>query len=120
MSLPFYHPNIVGLTDQFLRNHFTYIPENVETLLTPEYMLNSLENTGRVSGDCDDISVLQAAIYKCMGFRVRFVAIRSDPDNTNYDHVFSEIHNGENWIIYDLTLPLGFKIDYLSRVTIEV
>lgn len=121
MSLPFYAENIATLTDKFLRDHFRYVPENVETLVTPEYMLTSLENTGMVSGDCDDISILQGAIYKCLGLRVRFVAIRSEQDNPNYDHVFSEvwIHN-QGWVVFDLTLPIGFEISYLSRVIMEV
>lgn len=120
LSLPFLAENIVSLVDHYLRQRYTYLKENVETLLTPDYMLTSLENSGRVSGDCDDISVLQAAIYKCLGFRVRFVAIRSDPNDDNYDHVFVEVNDGFGWIIYDLTLPIGFKIEYLSKVTIEV
>jgi transglutaminase-like putative cysteine protease len=121
MSLPFYAANIAALTDKYLRDHFVYVPENIETLVTPEYMLISLENTGKVSGDCDDISILQGAIYKCLGYRIRFVAIRSEKDNPNYDHVYSEIYIPDNgWTVYDLTLPLGFKISYLSRVTMEI
>jgi transglutaminase-like putative cysteine protease len=121
MSLPFYALNIATLTDRFLRDHFRYVPENVETLVTPEYMLTSLENTGKVSGDCDDISILQGAIYKCLGLRVRFVAIRSEQDNPNYDHVFSEVLiPGSGWTVFDLTLPVGFEIKYLSQVTMEV
>jgi transglutaminase-like putative cysteine protease len=120
MSLPFYAVNIVGLTDRFLRDHFRYVPEKIETLVTPEYLLTSLENTGKISGDCDDISILQGAIYKCLGFRIRFVAIRSEKENPNYDHVFTEVLVGNDWVVYDLTLPIGFRINYLSRVTIEV
>jgi transglutaminase-like putative cysteine protease len=120
MSLPFYALNIATLTDSFLRDHYEYVQEKVETLVTPDYLLTNLENNGKVAGDCDDISILQGAIYKCMGFRIRFVAIRSEQDNPNYDHVFSEVLVGDDWIVYDLTLPIGFRINYFSRVTIEV
>lgn len=120
MSLPFYAENIAQLTDQYLRDHFTYLPENIETLVAPEYMLMGLENNGKISGDCDDISMLQGAIYKCLGIPVRFVAIRSNADNPNYDHVFSEVRVNNVWVIYDVTLPIGTRIDYVQRVTMEV
>jgi transglutaminase-like putative cysteine protease len=120
MSLPFFALNIATLTDRYLRDHFVYVPEKVETLVTPDYLLTSLENNGKISGDCDDISILQGAIYKCLGFRIRFVAIRSDADNPNYDHVFSEVKVDNDWIVFDLTLPIGFRINYLAKVTVEV
>ena len=120
MSLPFYAPDIVQKVDQFLRSKFTYMSEEIETLVAPEYMLMALENNGAISGDCDDISTLQGAIYKCLGIPVRFVAIRSQRDNPNYDHVFSEVKQGDLWIPYDVTLPLGFHIQYYSRVAMEV
>lgn len=120
MSLPFYSETIAAQVDQFLRDHFTYIPEQIETLVAPEYMLMNLENNGQISGDCDDISTLQAAIYKCLGVPVRFVAIRSEVRNPNYDHVFVEVRVNGDWIPYDVTLPLGFRLDYVQRVAVEV
>lgn len=120
MSLPFYAPDVVAQVDRFLRSKFTYIPEQIETLVVPEYMLLALENNGAISGDCDDITTLQGAIYKCLGIPIRFVAIRSHVDNPDYDHVFAEIKQNGIWIPYDVTLPLGFQIDYYSRVAMEV
>lgn len=120
MSLPFFDPNIVVIVDKYLRDHFNYMPENIETLVAPEYMLTGLENNGVMAGDCDDISTLQGAIYKCLGIPIRFVAIRSNRDNPNYDHVFSEVRVNNTWVAYDITLPLGFNIEYVQRVSMEV
>lgn len=122
MSLPMssYGENIAAKMDEYLRDHFIYLPENVETLVAPDYMLMGLAKNGILTGDCDDISTLQGAIYKCLSIPVRFVAIRSNPDNPNYDHVFSEVKVNDSWIPYDVTLPLGFQIDYVQRVTMEV
>lgn len=120
MSLPFSDPNIVVIVDQFLRSKFTYVKEYIETLVAPEYMLLSLENIGKIAGDCDDITTLQGAIYKCLGIPVRFVAIRSNASDPNYDHVFAEVRVNNQWIAYDVTLPIGFKIEYVQRVAMEV
>lgn len=94
--------------------------EEIETLVAPEFMLMNLDNNGKITGDCDDITTLQGAIYKCLGIPIRFTAIRTKRGDPNYDHVFAEIKNSNAWIPYDLTLPLGFTIEYYSRVTMEV
>lgn len=122
MSLPMssYGENVAAKMDQYLRDHFFYMPENIETLVAPEYMLLGLANNGVMSGDCDDISTLQGAVYKCLSIPVRYVAIRSDSSKPDYDHVFCEVKVNNDWIVYDVTLPLGFQIDYVARVTMEV
>lgn len=119
-SLPFSYENIAEIVDTYLRAHFTYLPEEIETLVAPEYMLMNLENNAKVSGDCDDISTLQASIYKALNIPVRFTAIRSEASNPNYDHVFIEVKVYGKWIPYDVTLPLGTMIKYVQRVSMEV
>lgn len=119
-SLPFTYENIAELVDAYLRKHFTYLPEEIETLVAPEYMLLNLENNGKVSGDCDDISTLQAAIYKALNIPVKFTAIRSERDNPNYDHVFVEVQVKGMWVPYDVTTPLGTSLQYVQRVSMEV
>lgn len=106
--------------DSFLRSKFVYMDEKIETLQTPDYMLTGLEMSGRLVGDCDDISTLHAAILTALGFEVRFVAIRSVKENSDYDHVYIEANHNGDWVMYDLTLPLGTEIEYFSRVAIGV
>ena len=106
--------------DEFLRSHFVYEPEAIETLQHPDYMLNGLEMSNRLVGDCDDISTLHAALLTCLGFQTRFVAIRSTFNDSNYDHVYIEVNNGGTWIPYDITLPLGAVIEYFARLTIAI
>lgn len=106
--------------DKFLRDRFVYQSEAIETLQYPDYMLSGLEMSGRLVGDCDDISTLHATLLVALGFQVRFVAIRSLRESIDFDHVYLEVlHNGE-WIMYDITLPLGTKIDYFGRIAIQV
>mgnify|MGYP001612044145 CR=1 FL=1 len=79
-----------------------------------------MEISGRLVGDCDDISTLHAALLTALGFQVRFVAIRSAYENPNFDHVYIEANNNGDWIMYDVTIPLNTPIDYFGRFTIAV
>jgi len=106
--------------DNFLRNKFVYEPEIIETLQTPEYMLAGLEMSGRLVGDCDDIATLHAALLTALGFQVRFVAIRSMREISEFDHVYLEVNHIGEWIMYDITLPIGTQIDYFGRIAIQV
>lgn len=106
--------------DKFLRDHFIYVSEEIETLLTPEYMMNGYEMTGRFIGDCDDISTLHAALLTTLDCKVRFVAIRSTYDDPNFDHVYIEAEKDGEWVPYDITVPLGTEIEYFGRLTIPV
>lgn len=107
--------------DRFLRERFIYAHEIIETLQYPDYMLSGLEMSGRLVGDCDDISTLHAALLTALGFKVRFVAIRSTPNDPNFDHVYIEVKDiNDDWIMYDVTIPLGTQIDYSGRLAIQV
>ena len=106
--------------DQFLRSVFIYEHEIIETLQYPDYMLAGLEISGRLVGDCDDISTLHAALLVALGFQVRFVAIRSTPNDPTFDHVYIEVKHNDDWIMYDVTIPLGTIIDYSGRLAIQV
>lgn len=106
--------------EAFLRSRFQYVDEQIETLLVPDYMLQGMEITGAIRGDCDDISTLHAAILTAMYIKVRLVAIRSEQSNPNYDHVFIEAFNDSDWELFDITVPKGTPIQWFSRVAINI
>lgn len=106
--------------DTFLRERFVYESEAIETLLYPDYMLNGLEMSGRLVGDCDDISTLHATLLAALGFDVRFVAIRSTYTDPNFDHVYIEANLDGEWIMFDITIPYGATIEYFARINIPV
>ena len=106
--------------DGYLRSHFIYIPEMIETIQTPDYMLNGLEINNVLMGDCDDITTLHAALLLCLAFKVRLVAIRSTFTDPNFDHVYLETEHQGEWIPYDITIPLGTEIHYFGRLTMAV
>lgn len=120
MKSPTNKRQLLSDVDTFLRDRFVYSHETIETLLYPDYMLNGLEMSGRLVGDCDDISTLHATLLTALGFPVRFVAIRSVRDDSNYDHVYLEANLDGEWIMFDVTIPLHTEISYFSRVAIPV
>ena len=70
----------------------------VETLATPLVTMQ----TGQ--GDCDDKSVLLAALLESLSHPTRFVAVGSAPDE--YNHVFVESRLGPHWISAETTEPV--------------
>lgn len=75
-------------------------------------MVSLIETVGTCLGDCDDISLFMACIYRCLELPVRFVAIRTG-QVTHFDHVFIEVWNGETWMSVDPTTTKGIQhVDY--------
>jgi len=82
----------------WVRDAVQYVRDvvDVETLQTPIETLRSM------AGDCDDKSLLLAALLQSVGFAVRFVAVGFDgPDS--FDHVYIEARVGQHWIAADAT-----------------
>lgn len=85
----------------FVRNYIRYTRdiENTETIQTPVATLK-LQH-----GDCDDMSMLLAALLATVGINTRFVAVGFAPQC--FDHVYVEAlepDTGE-WIACDPTEP---------------
>jgi hypothetical protein len=112
--------SMLETVDQYIRAKFVYSDEEIETLLTPDYMLQGLQATGRLVGDCDDIAILHSAILTCLDFKTRFVAIRSTLNDPNYDHVYIEADDHGTWKPYDATVPVGTNYEVFGQVIINV
>ena len=95
-------PDII---DRYLRSIFRYVNEDVETLYSPAYNVWQLTQTGYLMGDCDDISMMYAAVFNALGMRSRFVAMRTKPHDPNFYHVVVEVYYQGRWIRYDATVP---------------
>jgi transglutaminase-like putative cysteine protease len=74
--------------------------DGLETLQTP---LKTLEYG---QGDCDDQSILMAALLRAVGFPARFVAIKVDQFGP-FVHVFSEANLGTVWFPLETTERWG-------------
>jgi len=93
----------------WVRRNVRYVGEFYETLTPPDWMLHQMESGGRAFGDCDDMAMLAAALIACLGFPVRFTAVKPEGSG-DYVHVFAEMNDGPNWYMVDpvaRTLPAG-------------
>lgn len=65
----------------WLQRHFRFVrdPLGVELLRDPEYQLRQWMAQGFITGDCDDVAVLGAALGKAVGIGARFVAVGFTP-----------------------------------------
>src|SRR4030095_2736890 len=111
---------LIDRVDAYLRSNFMYVPEEIETIQTPEYMIIGKEINGFFYGDCDDISTLEAAILTCLGIPARFVCIRSKPDTTTYDHVYIEANANGRWIVSDITVYKKVQHHWYQRLEIAI
>lgn len=84
----------------FVRDGIRYVQDinGVETVQTPDKTLEI------AAGDCDDKSVLLAAMLESIGHPTRFIAIGFQPNI--YSHVYVETKIGANWIPLETTEPV--------------
>ena len=95
------HKNWIGQVEAlhaWVRDNVQYIRDirGVETLQTPEKTLEFRQ------GDCDDQSLLLAALLESVGHPTRFIAISLSPFG-QYAHVYTETKIGERWVPVETT-----------------
>ena len=83
----------------FVRDRIRYVRDinGVETVMTPA------ETLRRGQGDCDDKSILLAAMLESIGHPARFVAV--GVHHHPYSHVYVETRMGNGWIGLETTEP---------------
>jgi hypothetical protein len=86
----------------FVKNRIRFVndPIGVETVQEPAVTLRL------GAGDCDDQSVLMAALARSIGIPARFAVIGADPDH--FRHIYPELHIGGKWLTADTTSPRPF------------
>lgn len=95
----------------WVRSNVRYTKDvaGVETLQTPEVTLKVRQ------GDCDDHSILLAALLSAVGHPSRFRAVKIK-GNGIFCHVFTETKIGNQWFAVETTepWPLGFLPDPIN------
>lgn len=86
----------------FVVRSFHMIGEPDELLISPLAALSRIQVKGVAWGDCDDASMLVAALLKSVGINVRFKAIGKLSDGS-FSHVFAEYQTPDGWIPLDTT-----------------
>lgn len=87
---------------RFCRDSIRYVKDirGVETLHDPDTMLRTRQ------GDCDDKSILCAALLESIGHQCRFVAISFVPGQ--FSHVWTQVNIRGRWIDLETTEPVEF------------
>jgi hypothetical protein len=90
--------------DDFIRGRFFFRDEYNEVIRTVEHTADHFDRTGLIEGDCDCVSVFFAAGALRLGFRCRFIATRTEVENPEFTHVFTECLEGGLWRRFDATV----------------
>jgi transglutaminase-like putative cysteine protease len=87
---------------EWVRRNIRYTRDifQVETLHTARRMLELR------AGDCDDMTILLAAMLKSTGHPVRLALVGFRPDLPHvYSHIYPEVQCQGRWIALDATMP---------------
>lgn len=120
---------------RWVRMNINYVPDEVlveqgsegrELLIAPNVLLAM----NPAEGDCDDFSMVAAAIATSLGMAVRFVAVALEKNNPNrYSHIFIQVKdnvgpNGEkDWVTLDCSHGLwaGWEVQgQLQRYVVNL
>lgn len=100
----------VEAIQQWVKNNIRYVRDirDVETLHTPDVLLNVR------AGDCDDQSVLVAALLESIGHSTGFLALGFVPGE--FDHVYAITRIGQKWYSVETTenVPVGWRPDGIA------
>lgn len=110
--------DLIRAADRFVRVTLNYQHEDPEWLRDPEYMAQEIAETGVFTGDCDDASMLTAAILLAARIPdLRFAAISLARDQGAFTHVFVESPGG----VLDATIPLtAFPHKYVDKISLKL
>jgi hypothetical protein len=107
---------------RYIKAHFTYVPDPYERelVMAPRLMIEAIETDGVTHGDCDDVSLLAAAMYGSIGSESKIVLCDEHYDGV-IDHAIACVRDASgNWLDADLSgnVPLGWVSSYTNRVDI--
>lgn len=92
----------------YLRAHLAFLPDGLiqgEILRSPRYLLDEISQHGKARADCEDASMLTAALAKSVGVPARFVALGFFGPSEPFRHVYTELHTPRGWVPVDPTEP---------------
>ena len=79
---------------------FTKDPYRLEMVHAPDVILQLK------AGDCDDVSILLAALLQSLGHRTRFKVIASMDPGT-FNHVYTQVFHNGKWLSLDPTVSVS-------------
>ena len=107
---------------RYIKTHFSYIPDPYERelVMAPYLMIENIDADGVTHGDCDDVSLLAAAMYGSIGSESKIVLCDEHYDGI-IDHAIACVRDaGGNWLDADLSgnVPLGWISTYTNRIDV--
>lgn len=86
---------------EWVRDHVRFVrdPVGVEYVQTPAYLLRQIAREGAAAGDCDDASVLFAALAETAGYATKFRV--QAPSGDTFKHVLVDVRIGGKWVSFD-------------------
>jgi transglutaminase-like putative cysteine protease len=110
------------LIRDYLTHVFRFVPDptGVEQLHPPSWQMGQVLTNGVVTGDCDDVAVLAAALGKAVGLVARFVLIGFGSPTAPYRHIWTElaVNRAGPWVECDITRPMQDLPPVPSRVKV--
>jgi len=107
----------------FVKAHVRYVrdPDDIEYLQDPLDLIKQIEK-GEAQGDCDDMSLLTAALLLSIGHQPKFRAVRYRGAMGNYNHIYVVVYerNGagpETRVVLDCILKnqqIGSEVPHQS------
>lgn len=100
---------LAGAIRQFLSERVSYLddPVGVELVHAPERLLDEIGSRYYVTGDCDDVATLGAALAASVGLPSRFVVLSFGGPGDPFQHVYAELWTGDGWAELDTTRQLA-------------
>lgn len=117
---------------QWMSRVWRFVPDpaHTELLATPEYLLQQLDDTGQIVGDCDDAAVLGAALGEAIGLEATFTVLAFDEGAgptfwqpiPRFSHVFASLLTPDGRTVnLDVTRPLfGSVAPVVRSLTVAV
>ena len=111
----------VNILKYWVLNFVTIVDEFEEVLISPLVMISEVETNGQTSGDCDDVSMLSAAILASIGAQTRFQARFQQPDGS-FAHVFCQymFPYDSGWSDFDPTIGYVPTVYNGPMITMDV
>ena len=90
----------------FVLMNFQYRQDPIGPLGAKEMLIPPAQMLAIRAGDCDDLSMLMAALLGSVGIETHFVTVAADPNSPeDFSHVYAEALLDGRWISVDVARP---------------
>jgi hypothetical protein len=91
---------------QNVMENFAYVQDPIGPLGPKETLRPVRELLDLKAGDCDDLSMLIAALCGTVGYETRFITVAADPEHSSqFSHIYPEVLASGKWIAMDCARP---------------